>query len=270
MKKFALLFACAAVALMTACEGDNPSGTGGDMPVVTGVAVNWDASSGVDIVLTWTAVEDAEGYKVWFSQTSGGTPQEVGDVATTTFTHTASSAGYYYVTAYEDDDASSGYSAAVNTLPNIITTPYIIYDNNAPETYHSGFKFGFEGGQTGLAGSMPFAAEKDIYAYESDPVSPQGIAFCSGDAAPFGGGHHTEMAAADGGSVSVAPASGYWVSGNIIETDVIFCKLFDGYYAKIIVGDIEGPVGGSTNGTSITFTYEIQTHAGIRLFTTSN
>ena len=266
MKKFALMFACAAVALMTACEGDNPSGTGGDMPVVTGVAVNWDASSGVDIALAWTAVADAEGYKVWFSETSGGTPQEVGDVATTTYTHTADCAGYYYVTAYNGDDSSSGYSAAVNTMPNIITTEYTIYDNYAPEDWHSGFIFGFDSGQTGLAGSSAFV--QDIYAYDPD-TSPSVAWLYSGDTGTFGDGNHTNMVEA-GSNYGAAPSSGYWTSGWVVTGDVIFCELFDGIYAKMIIEDVSGPVGGSTNGTGITFTYEIQEQEGIRLFTTNS
>ncbi|MDM7993335.1 MAG: hypothetical protein QUS11_08480 [Candidatus Fermentibacter sp.] len=266
MKKFALLFACTAVALMTGCEGDSPSGTG-DMPVVTGVTINWDASDGVDIVIGWSAVTDAEGYKVWFSETSGGTLEEVGDVAGTTYTHTAESAGYYYVTAYNGDDSSSGYSTAVNTMPTIITTEYAIYDNYAPADWHSGFIFGFDGGTTGLAGSSGFV--QDIYAYDPDPASPSDAWLYSGDTGPFGDGNHTEMVEA-GGSYGAAPSSGYWTSGWVVTSDVIFCELFDGYYAKMIINEVSGPVGGSTNGTGIWFTYEIQENEGIRLFTTNS
>jgi len=266
MKKWTLLLACAAMVLMTACEGDDPAGPGGTMPTVTGLAVDWAASDGVDVVLDWDAVTDAEGYKVYFRATSSGTWSEVEDVTGTTATHTAPSAGYYVVTAYNGDDTSENYSNEVNTMPTIISAEYTIYDNFAPADWHSGFIFGFDGGQTGLAGSSAFV--QDIYAYDPD-TSPSVAWLYSGDTGTFGDGNHTEMA--DGGSTpGAAPSSGYWTSGWVQSGDVIFCELFDGFYAKMIISDVSGPVGGSTNGTGITFTYEIQEQEGIRLFTTNS
>lgn len=204
MKKFALLFACAAVALMTGCEGDSPSGTGGDMPVVTGVTIDWTASDGNQIVIGWSAVTDAEGYKVWFSETSGGTLEEVGDVATTTFTHTAECAGYYYVTAYNGDDTSSGNSSAVNTMPYVANGSYTIYDNYAPEDLPSGFYFNIPEGTELMASG----GGHDIYAYDPD-ISPNVLWFYSGDMEPFGGGQHTELVYYDGGNAGLPPTSGY-------------------------------------------------------------
>ncbi len=265
MKKFALLFACTAVALMTGCEGDSPSGTGGDMPVVTGVTIDWDASGGADIVIGWSAVTDAEGYKVYFSETSGGTLEEVGDVAGTTYTHTADCAGYYYVTAYNGDDSSSDYSTAVNTMPNIINDTYTIYDNYSPADYHSGIFFGENGAVTGLAGSSEF--DQDIYAY--DEVEPSGdpdaAFFYSGDAGVFGDGYHTEMAEATG-NYGAAPETGYWTTGYIDDGDVIFALLENGNYIKIYVID-EFPDGVSAHGTGVELAYEYQPHEGITLFT---
>lgn len=267
MKKFALLFACAAVAMMTGCEGDSPSGTGGDMPVVTDVTINWEASGGADIVIGWSAVTDAEGYKVWFSETSGGTLEEVGDVAGTTYTHTAECAGYYYVTAYNGEDSSSGYSTAVNTMPNIINDTYIIFDNYSPADYHSGIYFGENGAVTGLAGSAEF--DQDIYAYdEISGGDPDAAFFYSGDHSPFGDGYHTEMAEA-GSNYGAAPDTGYWVTGYIDPGDVIFALLANGNYIKIYVID-EFPDGVSEHGTGVELAYEYQPHEGITLFTSDS
>jgi hypothetical protein len=274
MKKLTLLVLSAAIALMAGCAGDNPSDPGtGTLDVVTGFAIDWSASDGVDVVMDWTAnSDDVDGYYIYWKSDNTGSWVEVGDVTGTTFTHTATAAGTYTVMAYKGTDTSSGYAAEASSMPIVISTEYEIFDNNAPADYFSGFKFGWTGGETGFAATEPFASEKDIYAYEADPISPTGLALYSGDVSPFGGGNHTEMISAEeAGSVSAAPSSGYWVTGNMFADDVIFCALYDGYFAKIIVTDIWGPVGGSTNGTGISFTYEIQPEGreGIRLFTTN-
>ncbi len=265
MKKWTLLLACTAMALMTACEGDDPAGPGGTMPTVTGLAVDWTASDGVDIVLDWDAVTDAEGYKVYFSTTAGGSYTEVDDVTGTTATHTASSAGYYVVTAYEGDDSSENYSNEVNTMPNIINDTYMIYDQYSPAAYHSGIFFDENGATTGLASSGDF--DQDIYAY--DEVEPSGdpaaAFFYSGDTGTYGDGYHTEMVEATG-SFGAAPSGGYWLTGYIDDGDVIFAMLENGRYIKIYVID-EFPDGITEHGTGVELAYEYQPQEGIRLFT---
>jgi len=119
--------------VMSGCAGDDPEGPEGDLPIVQDLAIG-AASAGNSIVLTWSAVEGVDGYRVYFRETTGGSWAEVGDVATTTYTHTAMAAGYYTVMAYEGENTSEGYATEVNTLPNIITTVYTIYDNYALET----------------------------------------------------------------------------------------------------------------------------------------
>ncbi len=272
MRKFALLLTCTAVALIAGCAGDDPAGPGGTLPTVTGLTLDESASSGVSVVLAWTAVTDADGYKVWFSTTSGGTWTEVGDVTGTTYTHTASSAGYYTVTAYAGEDTSEGYATAVDDMPNVVSTEYSIYDNYAPADWHSGFIFGLNSGETGFASQGSFV--QDIYAY--DPwTDPGRAALYSGDYGPFGNGNETMMfGLGDGGysNPGAAPdaGAGWWDNGEVWSGDVIFCELFDGYYAKMYINDVYGPVGGSSNGTGIDFTYEIQPIEGLRLFTTNS
>lgn len=271
MKRFIVMGLATALVLLTACEGDNPGGEGGTLPVVTGLTVDWAQSDGVDINLDWDAVSDVDGYNVYFRATSSGTWTEVGDVTTTTYTHTASSAGYYAVEAYKGSDTSEALSSEVSTMPNIITTEYEIYDNYAPADWHSGFIFGLTAGETGLAGSSAFV--QDIYAY--DPwTDPGRAALYSGDYGPFGDGNETWMIGlgdpgCDNAGAAPDVSAGWWDNGEVWEGDVIFCELYDGYFAKMYINYLEGPVGGSSNGTGIAFTYEIQPQAGIRLFTTN-
>jgi len=268
MKRFSVLFIAAAVALLVACEGDNPSGGTGTLPVVTGITVNESASQGVDVVIEWDALtEEVDGYYVYFS-TSGSSWTQVGDVTGTTYTHTASSAGYYTVMAYLGDDTSSDYGTSDNDLPNVFTG-YEIYDNYAPADYFSGFYFGLDGGEDGLAGTEPFASQKDVFAYDPNQ-NPLEIWLYSGDVDPWPQGSHTEITYMEaGGNPGAAPSSGYSTTMEILADDVLFLELADGYWVKMIVTDIEGPVGGSANGTGVAFNYEIQPINGLRLFTTN-
>jgi hypothetical protein len=270
MKRLTLLALAVAVALMAGCEGDNPSGPDGTLDVVTGLAIG-DASTGVDVVLSWTAVADVDGYYVYWKANNSGDWVEVGDVTGTSYTHTATSAGTYSVLAYAGDDTSSDYSASVSTMPNVVSTEYSIYDNYAPADYHSGFIFGATSGETGLASSGAFV--QDIYAYDPD-TSPTVAWFYSGDYGPFGDGNTTWMSALGDGydNPGAAPdaSANWWDNGYVLTGDVIFGELFDGYFVKMYINDVYGPVGGSTNGTGVDFTYEFQPIQGLRLFTTNS
>ncbi len=267
MKRLSLLVLAAALTLMVACEGDNPSGSGGTLDTVTGFAIDWTTTAGVDVVMNWTAVTDAEGYYVWFKADGAGEWVQVGDVATTTFTHTATSAGTYTVTAYAGEDTSEGYATEQSTMPIVISESYSIYDNYAPAEYPSGFIFGSTGGEAGLASSGGFV--QDIYAYDPQQ-NPTYTELYSGDVEPFGDGLHTEMyALTSGDNPGAPPASGWWTTGYVVTGDVIYGLLADDYFVKMYINDVYGPVGGSANGTGIDFTYEWQDHAGVRLFTTN-
>ncbi len=238
--------------------------TGGVLPDVTGLAID-PASAGRDVVLSWTAMTDIDGYKVWFKAISGADWAEVGDVTTNDFTHTASSAGYYAVTAYKGTSSSAGYSNEVSTMPNQLITTYTIWDNHAPAYEHSGFIFGPTSGQTGLAPSTSF--NQDIYCYDGGwPQSPCG--FYSGDIAPFGNGNHTDMM--DAGNVYGYPAgTNWWVTGYIIPGGVIFCGLSNGHYVKVYVQSVpEHPAQPAAHG--IEFYYDYQPIEGLYLFTTES
>jgi len=234
--------------------------TGGVLPNVTGVAIG-TASAGRDVVLTWTAMADVDGYKVWFKETASAEWTEVGDVTTNDFTHTASSAGYYAVTAYKGTSSSAGYSNEVSTMPNQIMATYTIWDNHAPVNEHNGFIFGAAAGTTGLAMNTSFI--QDIYCYDGGwTQSPCG--FYSGDVAPFGNGSHTDMS--DAGSIFGYPTGSWWVTGYIIPGDVIFCELSDDHYVKVYVHSVpQHATQPLSHG--IVFYYDYQPIEGLYLFT---
>ncbi|MBN1433677.1 hypothetical protein JW921_02885 [Candidatus Fermentibacterales bacterium] len=269
MKRIAVVsLGVLAIALM-ACEGDNPSEPGGTLPTVTGLTVDWASSEGNSIVLNWTAVtgETIDGYEVYFSATEGGTWSEVGDVTGTTFTHTATSAGYYSVRAYEGDNFSEAYATAVNTMP-YVSASVTIYDNNAPEQYDSGFIFNYSGGETGQASSPSFV--QDMYCYDYSKGDGD-AGFSSGDYGTFGNGNETWFYAA-GGTYGYCPEYGtdWWNHGQLeASDDVIFAILHDGLYAKIIIEDIF-PEETSANGTGVQFHYELPYEDGITVFTTDS
>ena len=123
--------------------------SGGVLPNVTGLVID-PASIGRDVVLTWNAVSDVDGYYVYFRETASADWIEVGNAVATCFTHTAISSGYYAVKAYKGTSTSAENSNEVSTMPNRILATYTIWDNHAPVDEHSGFIFGATAGQTGL------------------------------------------------------------------------------------------------------------------------
>ncbi len=266
MKKYAILLTALAVVLMVGCEGDDPGGGGGTLPQITGLSIDWDASDGRDIVLTWTAEEDAEEYEVYFKTTSGGNWSAVETTSNTTFTHTnATSAGYYSVRAKDGDNYSEEYASAVNTMPIEISTGYTIYDNYAAEDLPSGIFFGFEGAETGSAYSADF--NQDIYAYEEGKGDTE-VLFRSGDMSPAQGGNTTVFWSP--GSTYGYPESniGSYTS-NLASGDIFILQLEGDYFAKVFVDDVS-PYTGSDNGTEVDLHYEIQDREGIQLFTTKS
>ncbi len=136
MKKLGLIVLVAGIILMAGCAGDDPAGPSGTLADVTNLAIG-ASSSGQDIVLTWDAVADADGYQVYYS-TDQSTWSEGPDVTTTTATHTADRAYYYTVKAYEGTNYSTDNSNVVNTFPVDDTATYTIYDNYSAADKPSG------------------------------------------------------------------------------------------------------------------------------------
>lgn len=271
MKKLLVSALVLGMIVMSGCAGDDPADPQGNLPTVQNLVIG-AASAGRSIVLTWSAVESVDGYRVYFRETAGGTWTEVGDVATTTFTHTAAVAGYYTVLAYKGSDTSENYATEVNTLPNIITTTYTIYDNYAPADYHSGFIFGPTSGQTGFASQTGF--KQDIYAYDLSKGDSEVWLF-SGAYGQFGNGNPTYMADPAGayGYCNQYGTGTWYESYQLYASDsAVFCALpFSGgevFYVKMVNLAI-APEPLSQNGTMVSFQYEYQTMADVTVFTSN-
>jgi len=264
MKKLGLMLLVVGVVLMAGCAGDDPSGPSGTLENVTGLAIGSN-SSGRDVILNWNAVDDVDGYKVYFRATSAGTWAEVGDVSATTYTHNASSAGYYAVKAYKDENYSEGNSNIVDTMPADVTDTYTIYDNYSPENQPSGFIFGATSGQTGSASSGSFY--QDIYAYDEDMDGDDTVRLYSGDFGTFGNGAETWMAEPDNAGYCELYGTGDWYYnyGLYAGDTSLFLYLENGNYVKMY-DVVVTPDPDSQNGTMVSFSYQIQT-GGLTLFT---
>ncbi len=262
--------------LVSGCAGDDdPQGPGGTLPTVQDLAIG-AASAGRNIVLTWSAVSNVDGYKVYFRETANGTWVEAADVAATTYTHVATVAGYYSVRAYKGDNYSENYATDVNTVPNIITTMYTIYDRWSPAQKPSGFQFGPTGGTTGMAGS---SFEKDIYAWDEQTKGDTIVRLYSGTYGPYAGGgqyggnptYMADPATTGYGWCNQYPGSGWYENYELYTSDsAVFCALpFSGgnvIYVKMYNLSI-APDPDSPRGTSVSFRYEYQPMNNITVFT---
>jgi len=265
MKKLGLIIMVAGVILMAGCAGDDPAGPSGTLEDVTGLAIG-AASAGQDVVLNWNAVSvTVDGYAVYFRATDTADWTEVTTVTGTTYTHSAPSAGYYAVKAYEGTNYSTNNSNEVNTLPNQIQATYTVWDNHAPADEHSGFMFGETAGTTGLASSTSF--DQDVYCYDGNwTQSPCG--FYSGNVAPFGNGFATNMIEA-GSTYGYPSGSSWWQTGYLVAGDVIFGELDSDHYVKVYVQSIpQNSVQPLSYG--VTFYYDYQPIEGLYLFTTES
>ena len=263
MKKLGLIVLVAGIVLMAGCAGDDPAGPSGTLEDVTGLAIG-AASAGRDVVLTWNAVDDVDGYYIYFRENTSSDWVQAADVTTTTYTHTADNSGYYTVKAYKGDDTSANNSNIVDTMPNQIQAVYTIWDNHAPVDSTSGFEFGENGGTRLLAAS---STNHDIYCYDGNwTESPCG--FYSGDVAPFGGGEHTEMQEYST-QYGYPAGTNWWTTGYILSGDVIFAELSNGHYVKVFVQAVpQCPAQPASYG--ITFYYDYQPIEGLYLFTTES
>jgi hypothetical protein len=274
MRKYAILLAALAVVLMAGCEGDDPAGGGGTLPTVTGLSIG-DASEGTSIVLNWTAVEDAEEYEIYFS--TSGTPGS-GDAVTTTtntsYTHDATSAGYYSVRAKDGDNYSEEFATAVNTMPQVVSQTFQIGDQYAQTSYDSGFYFGTVANGT-LSGytTNPVSTSNvyDFYAYDDTGSKGDGeVKFYAGNYGSYGDGYNSDFYATTS-DAGYAPATGWAMDETSLLTsgDYYFVKLYFendvNYYARVHVSNVQED-GPTNNGTLVDFDFEFQTLPDVRVF----
>ncbi len=272
MRKYAILLAALAVMLMAGCEGDDPGGAGGTLPTVTGLTIDTDASEGTSIVLTWTAVDEADEYEIYFNESgTPGSGDAVTTTANTTYTHEATSAGYYSVRAKSGDNYSESFATAVNTMPVVITETFVIGDQNAQTSYDSGFYFGdVSGSDISNYGTRSVANTNtyDIYAYD-DTKGDDDVLFYAGNYGTYGDAYDSDFGI--GGTSGYAPdswadnESDYLSTGDMVYVRQVYTDPAAYYYVKVNVDDVsEDPP--TQNGTLVTLSFEFQTIQNVRVF----
>lgn len=269
MKKLSILFVAILVAALAGCAGDTTTDPNGSLPVVQTVELD-GTSTGRTIVITWAAVDDVDGYKLYFATDGTGTYEEVADVTTTTATHEATNAGTYVVKAYKGEDFSSGNSNVVSTMPNIINTTYTIYDNFSAASTHSGFIFGATSGTTGSAYETSFV--QDIYAFDRSK-GDEDVWLYSGNFGDYDNGNQSYFQ--EPVVWGNCDPSGTWLneSYELYTSDsVVFVRLpFSNGNAYVKMYNLSVTADPNTaNGTIVSFSYEYQPHTlGLCVFTSN-
>ncbi|MCK5843031.1 MAG: fibronectin type III domain-containing protein, partial [Candidatus Sabulitectum sp.] len=244
--------------LMVVLIGCGGTEVANDLPFVPGLQLD-DTSTGRSVVLTWIGVSaDIDGYKVYFKSDGAGDWISVGEVTGTTYTHNAVNAGTYSIRAYKGDNLSAGYSASVNTMPNIVDVSYSIYDNYSAGNEPSGFIFGPAYGITGMASSTYFS--QDIYVYDENK-GDENVWLYSGNFGIFGNGLQSYFQTPASGVYGNCDPDGSWITNSyeLYTTDsVIFVKLpyNTGGNAYVKMYGLSVTPVDTTNGTVITFMYE--------------
>ena len=226
------------------------------------------SSHGRDVVLSWNAVVGVDGYRIYFRPTEAEQWVEIIETTLTSCLDSdAQSAGYYVVKAYHGEDTSPCYSNEASTMPNIINTTYIIYDNYSPSNLPNCFIFGEFEGEEGTYSDPDFV--QDLYAYDSIG-GEMDISFYSGNYGPYGDGNQCLF--------QEPLSSGYCEPyGTWTETydppafgAVMFIKLprEDGDNAYVKIYRLCVLPCYTEAGTSVSFKYEYQPEAmGLTLFT---
>ncbi len=271
MKKLSLIFMAVLVAALAGCAGDT-TGTGGTLTTVQDLQLD-ATSTGRTIVLKWSAVTDnIDGYKVYFKADGTGNWVEVGSPTTTTYTHTATNAGTYSVRAYKDTNFSKEYSNEASTMPSIVNVTYTIYDNKSAEEMPSGFIFGANSGQTGMAGSTQF--KQDIYAYD-ESKGDNDVWLYSGNFGTFGNGNQSYFQTPASGVYGNCDPAGSWLGNSyklLTSDSVVFVKLpyTAGGNAYVKMYNLTITPDETPNGTKVSFSYEYQSKTlGLTVFTSN-
>lgn len=253
MKKYIILSAVLAVFLGCSNEPSTPSGT---LPNVQNLQIVEDASKGDTVVLTWDPLEvEVTSYNIYFATTVPGNWTQPGATLDTTWTHIASSAGYYQVQAQDGTNYSEGFSNRVDTRAEAqmserqmrVGTAYnglVFYDNGT-------------GWGLGCADSMDFA--QDIYI---DTVGNRLYLFSGNfDPAMYPGGNDTKLCPRGcHGRLAPEPGSLEWVdSVQITDFDWVFVQLSNDHYAELYIDSV------FTDGADL-LSFEYQTIDFLRLF----
>lgn len=253
MKKYLVLSAVAA--LLVSCSSE-PSAPSGDLPDVQNLRIDEDASRGDSVVLVWDPLEvEVDGYHIYYATTVPGDWGEPGVTADTTWTHVATSTGYYQVKASQGLDYSTNFSNRVDCR----ASSGILERELRVGTASNGLIFYPDGSGwgTGCADSADFA--QDIYIDTLDNK----VYIFSGNAHPgeYPGGNDTRLCPR-GCHGNVAPEAGSleWVdSVQITDVNWIFVQLSNDHYSEFYVDSL------FTNGADL-LSYEYQLIDFLRLF----
>ncbi len=254
MRKYlaaALILALAIVG----CTND-PSSPSGSLPNVSNVRIDETASKGDSVVLIWDALDvEVDGYHIYFATTVPGDWTERGSTSDTTWTHIASSTGYYELTASQGLNTSSGYSNRVDSRAE----ETILERELRTDSTTNGLMFYSDGTgwDIGCADSADFA--QDIYI----GIAASKVYIYSGNHNPaqYPGGNDTKLCP-HGCHGNVAPEhnSLEWVdSVQVTDFNWIFVQLDNNHYAEFYVDSV------FTNGADL-FSFEYQLIDYLRLF----
>lgn len=262
--KAMLLFPAAALAMLVSGCG-SPSSPTGTLPVVTGLQVVDSLCAGTQVALSWNPVPDVDGYRVYWSETTGYW-DEIVDTVDTAYVDDVSTrdnagAGYYTVLAFKGVDTSEDYAEYVNTLPNYCGI-FTIWSNHAPVDSLDAIIFDEAAGLTGRAQDSAFV--QDAYCYDGGwSQSPVGL--YSGDYGPYGDGSHTVMA--KGNDPRIAPDSGYTEQIHLIDGDRLFLQVESGHFVKLFVDEVPvDTLAADSLVYGLTFHYWYQPISGLRIF----
>jgi hypothetical protein len=249
----------AAVALV-AC-GSDPSTPTGTLPKVEGLTVVDSLCSGTDVFLSWSPVDSAIGYRVYYDESGLGNWGELKSVEDTFTVHSAERAYYYTVLAFTATNTSEDYADRASTRPNYCGS-YLLHDNYASADSANAIVFGANAGVTGRADDTTFA--QNAYTYDGGwAQSPIGL--YTGDAGVWGNGVETPMQRSNSGLV--APEAGYDEDSiYIIDGDYVYFQMPDSHYVKVWVEEVVEDTTVTDTTYFARIRYQYQPIEGLRLF----
>jgi len=226
----------------------NPDDDNGTVPKPSNLTIVADAL-GDGVILSWDEVSDVDGYDVI---TPDGDTLLLNYDDLTYTDDTPASTGTYSVYAVDGDNRSD--PATVSDAPYVSSSNVTLYGWNETEPSGFGWTSATGVGETYSVADSTYEAVVDFYFYDLSGF----FDFVSGDESPYEGTKHTGIANLQDSNFDIAPESGYYTLQSI--TPLYYYAFFveAHYYAKVYVV--------STTSTSVTFSYEFQTIANLRIF----
>ncbi len=255
MKKY---FAAAVIlaVVLAGCSND-PSSPSGTLPVVQNLRIEESASKGDTVVLEWDALDvPVDGYHIYYSTTVPGSWSEPGSTADTTWSHVATSTGYYEVKASEGLNTSSGFS---NRVDSRAEANYVLNIQLRTNTASNGLVFYSDGSGWGLGTADSAGFNQDIYIGTANNK----VYIYSGNHNPtqYPGGNNTKLCPVGiFGNVAPEAGSSSWIdSVQITGTNWVFLQLENDHFVEFYIDSVY------TDGADlVSFEYQLIDH--LRLF----